>query len=162
MEIFKRHPIYKRYKVSDKGRIFSTISNKFLKYSTTPAGYHVATLWENGECITTHVHKIVAQTFLANPEGKETINHIDAVKTNNNLDNLEWATRQENHKHAVSLGLLRRGNEVFGAKLNESDVVEIRKAVKEGVKHHELARKYGVSRSNIGAIVNRKSWAHID
>lgn len=51
-------------------------------------------------------HRIIAQTFIQNKENKETVNHKDFDKSNNSADNLEWATRSENSKHAFNGGKL--------------------------------------------------------
>lgn len=51
------------------------------------------------------IHRLLGRAFLPNPENKAHINHIDGVKTNNSLDNLEWATEKENSQHAVNTGL---------------------------------------------------------
>lgn len=51
------------------------------------------------------VHKLVALTFIPNPQGKSGINHIDGNKHNNKVENLEWATPSENQQHALRTGL---------------------------------------------------------
>lgn len=51
------------------------------------------------------LHRLLAQTFIPNPENKRTVNHIDGNKLNNSLSNLEWATDSENNKHAYDIGL---------------------------------------------------------
>ena len=58
-----------------------------------------------GETKKRSMHRLLMQTFVPNPENKAHVNHIDGVKSNNALDNLEWATPKENSQHAAAIGL---------------------------------------------------------
>lgn len=69
------------------------------------SGYCVVNLKHNGKQKQMTVHRLVAQAFIPNPDDKPEINHIDGCKGNNCVDNLEWASRSENIKHAFNLGL---------------------------------------------------------
>lgn len=62
-------------------------------------GYLAVGLCKNGRCSKIRVHRLVAKTFIPNPENKRTVNHIDENKLNNIVENLEWATDKENCNH---------------------------------------------------------------
>lgn len=68
-------------------------------------GYLSLSLYKNGHGQNLKVHRIIASAFIDNPELKATVNHIDGDKKNNNVNNLEWASYSENHKHAYRIGL---------------------------------------------------------
>ena len=84
------------YTVSEDGRIYSHISNKFLKPNVTKCGYATVQLFKNKTGKRLLIHRLVAQAFIPNPENKEQVNHKDENKLNNQISNLEWNSRKEN------------------------------------------------------------------
>ena len=112
------------------------------------------------------VHRLVALTFLDNPNNYKYINHIDGNKLNNDVSNLNWCTSSENNAHAYRTGLKRKENYIgeacVFAKLTEEQVKSIRDEYATGTtSYNKLARKYNVVMSNIWSIINRKTWSHV-
>lgn len=112
MEIWKNIKGYEGcYQVSNMGRIKSLsrkvwngktyfwTSERILRPGIDRDGYLLVNLSKNGKAKTEKVHRLVAKTFIPNPENKEAVNHIDEDPSNNKLENLEWATVSENNNH---------------------------------------------------------------
>lgn len=74
---------------------------KVLKFGITTTGYYQVNLYCNGKGTWKRVHRIVAEAFIENLNGKECVNHIDENKLNNNVENLEWVTVRENCLHGT-------------------------------------------------------------
>ena len=96
---------YPNYSITKDGKIINNKTNKILKQTIDYYGYCKVALCNNGINRTVRVHRILAIAYLPNPENKCDVNHIDGNKSNNDLLNLEWATRSENVKHAFRNGL---------------------------------------------------------
>ena len=85
------------YEVSNYGRVRSVYRYKrILKPMISNSGYERVDLFKNKNRKQFSVHRLVALTFIDNPEGKEIVNHKDENKLNNHMDNLEWVTNKEN------------------------------------------------------------------
>lgn len=67
-------------------------------------GYLATNLRKNTKRKAMKVHRAVALAFIPNPDNKEQVNHINLIKDDNRVENLEWATQSENHIHAYENG----------------------------------------------------------
>ena len=104
-EEWKELPFNPNYEVSTLGKIRNKETKHILKEKDNGHGYKIVNLYLNSNCKVCYIHRAVALTFLPNPLNKEEVNHIDGIKSNNKLNNIEWCTRSENNKHAYKIGL---------------------------------------------------------
>ena len=84
------------YGITSCGRVWSYISNKFLEPKNDGHGYLFVTLCKDGECKNIKIHRLVAEAYIPNPEGLETVDHIDNNKRHNYVSNLQWLSRIDN------------------------------------------------------------------
>lgn len=84
------------YAATEDGRIFSYRKNRFLRPRKNKDGYYRVDLCKNGKSKTYLVHRLIAATYLDNPENLLQVNHKDEDKTNNALLNLEWISPKDN------------------------------------------------------------------
>lgn len=152
------------YKVSNKGRVmsFKYSREKVLRNAVTN-GREFVRLLKNGSYHCFHINRLVATTFLPNPENKAQVNHINGIKIDNRVENLEWCTHSENIKHAIENKLIvhEKGENHQRSLLKEKDVISIRQKKVMGAKYIDLSKEYNVSIGCIQGIVERRNWTHI-
>ena len=93
-----------QYLVSNLGRVKSLKDSKnevIMKQSTAVHGYATVSLTK-GKNRTFRVHRLVAQAFISNPENKPHVEHINTIRTDNRVENLRWATADENNKNPIT------------------------------------------------------------
>lgn len=88
------------YQVSDRGRVKNVKRDAILSPAKNNRGYFRVLLCKDGVKTNKFVHRLVALSFVPNPDNKPQVNHIDGCKENNGAINLEWVTQRENMKHA--------------------------------------------------------------
>jgi hypothetical protein len=102
MKTIKNFP---NYVIDENGVITNQLKNKSLKQFVSNGYYKVNLYLDNTNVKSLYVHRIVAENFIPNPENKKEVNHRDGNKLNNEISNLEWATRKENANHSWRYGL---------------------------------------------------------
>jgi hypothetical protein len=141
------------------------IGGRFLNPHVDNVGYFAIALFKDNKQTSCRIHRLVARTYVPNPENKSQINHINGVKTDNRIENLEWCTHQENVTHAWKTGLKKshvgqKGSSNSRALLTEKEVLEIRAKYPQFTLG-KLGEHYHVSLHTIWDIVQRRHWTHI-
>lgn len=128
-------------------------------------GYHSVMLRLPGETKPHRrsVHRLVALAFIPNPLGLSDVAHNDGNPSNNNKENLRWATHQENQMDMRKHGTMQDGEKSNTCKITTQIALDIRTKAQElgrgsGVL---LAKEYGLSTAQISRIVSGRRWAHL-
>lgn len=167
------------YEISNLGRVKSiakfhnkrdgtvqrnTKYGKILKQSNTQ--YAHITLRRNGENFTRLVHRLIAIHFIPNPENKPHINHLNGIKRDNRIENLEWCTTSENVRHAFDTNLIknRKGMGVRGVNhVYSKAVIQCSlsgEKIAEFACIQEAADKNNINRSSVTAVLVGKKSSH--
>lgn len=93
-----------KLRTAGKKRLFYPM--RLLKPTPTKNGYSIVSIWKDGQMKRCHIHRLLAETFIPNPHNKDQVNHINGVKSDNRIENLEWVTQSENTIHAFKTGLM--------------------------------------------------------
>ena len=118
IEIWKDIPDYEGiYLASNTGKIKSIKRNRLLTPHKNRYGYLTLTLFKNNHKNTRSIHRLVASSFLG--KSKLDVNHKDGIKTNNNIENLEFITRADNNRHAHKIGLQNNHCKMLSKKMLE-------------------------------------------
>lgn len=148
------------YSITEDAQIWSNRNKKFLKQWTTDNGYKQVVIagkaWRP--------HRLVAMTYIPNPENKPFVNHLNGVRDDNRTSNLEWCTQSENARHSIDvLGnwVNNRGINSPNASLTDAQVLEMRKLKREGFSYSRLSRIFNTSQPNVVAITKGLTWKHL-
>jgi hypothetical protein len=166
MEIWK--PVVgfeSEYHVSNLGRLMTVKQGsgarygRILKPGYSQKGYVQYTLGKYGGRHSAHL--LVMQAFFGSkPDGME-INHINGIKDDNRLENLEYCTKSQNKLHATKFLNKGRGESHGNSKITDEIVREIRRLGHTGLSHREIAARFNITRTNVSYILKGDAWSHV-
>ena len=142
------------YWITEDGRGWSERSNKYMKGSKDSYGYTVVKIRFGKSPKLMKLHRLVAESYIPNPENKPTVNHKDGDKSNNDVSNLEWATVYENNKHAAENGLFKVPNRMF----SKEDVLDIYSLSNAGYSAKSISVTYNCNDTTICRVLNGKTY----
>jgi hypothetical protein len=150
------------YSIDENGRVLSLRSNKSMKV-TMNRGYLVVSLSKDGTKRQYKHHRLIMDAFRPIENSSDfVVNHINGIKDDNRLENLEWCTVEQNNSHAIDTGLNRGKN-----KLTDEQVFDIKKRIKELQPNtirfisNKICTEYKVSPRTIESIIVNKRWSNI-
>lgn len=162
------------YEVSNMGNVKRVGRNcggtvgHILKNGMRGRTYFTVVLYGKGKPRTTCIHELVAAAFIGDRPAGYQVNHKDLVKTNNQVNNLEYISQKENLQHAFANGAFAnrklraaRGERVHLSKLTGDQIPIIREMIRQHVSLQKIADLMGVTKTAIFLIKTGQTWAHI-
>jgi hypothetical protein len=159
------------YEVSDNGRVkslsrrvrigraFRTVEGRVLRQGVSLRRYWKVELSSGARTTSVHVHRLVAEAFLAGYG--DVVRHLDGDGFHNAATNLAWGSFRDNEADKARHGRVPHGEAHHNAKLTENTVREIRSLHASGISQLQIAASLGIHRGVVGAVVRGRSWAHV-
>jgi ribosome-binding protein aMBF1 (putative translation factor) len=135
------------YYIDEMGIIYNRF-NKVCKIHISKNGYCVVNFCVNYQTKQKYIHRIIAESFIPNPNKYKTVNHINGIKTDNRIENLEWLSLEDNLRHAFNHGL--KNNEHSKLKILDTLTNKEYKGI------NEAAINIGISYSHLSKMLNGK------
>ena len=154
------------HQVSNKGRVRVLPGGKFKNRLVTKIELRTLTLCNNGYVkidrgrgTVNLIHHLVLNQFRGPcPSDKDECRHLNGIRSDNRLENLEWGTQEEQYQDKIRHGTAYRGERHVNSKLTEADIAEIKKRPESS---RQIAAQYGVNHATIRRIRSGKMWKHV-
>ena len=142
--MWKVSDLYPNYEVSDQGEVRNAKTKKLLSLKMKIRGYVYVHLHQDGKSKVVTVHRLIASAFIPNPNNLETVNHINYIKDDNRVENLEWMSYSENsgnkNPHKIIVGKQIEQLDLNGNILAEFDSIS------------QAARELHINRGSINQV----------
>ena len=142
--MWKVSDLYPNYEVSDQGEVRNAKTKKLLSLKKKIRGYVYVHLHQDGKSKVVTVHRLIASAFIPNPNNLETVNHINYIKDDNRVENLEWMSYSENsgnkNPHKIIVGKQIEQLDLNGNILAEFDSIS------------QAAKELQINRGNINQV----------
>ena len=149
----KTIPTFPRYSITIDG-VITNKKGQELKPRLDKKGYWRLMIRDiTGKARHQFIHRLIAITYIPNPMNRPCINHINGIKTDNSINNLEWCTQSENIKHAFKTGL-----KIPHSRLSMADAMKIRELKQQGTSVQKIKEIYGISGKHAYEIIQNKAW----
>ena len=150
------------YATSECGKVFRISTKKEMAQRPHGnSGYFAFRACHNNKPTNVFTHKCVADSWLENPKKLPQVNHINGVKTDNRISNLEWVTPAQNQRHAVSTGLKASGEDLYNSGVSNDVVHLICQELRSGTRVVDIADKFGVKKDAVRNIRNGSCYFNI-
>lgn len=151
--------LFNTWEIYDSGEIKNKKTGKVLKYRLRRDGYVDVKLSYKRYL----VHRLLAIAFLENPNNYAQVNHINGIRNDFRLSNLEWCSQEKNMQHAITTGLFpdRKGSKNGRSTVGESEVYLIKQKLKSNESVSAIAKEIGCTIYVIYSIKRGITWKHV-
>lgn len=150
------------YSICPVGHVRSHRSHRWMRDAIASHGYSNYVISRPGIRLCFLTHRAVYEAHVGPIPAGMDINHINGVKTDNRVENLEVLSRRENMAHAVRIGIFSSKGERHGmAKLTDAAVIDILARRAKGERVKDIAAIHGVRPASVGAVLHGRLWTHV-
>lgn len=153
----KAIPGYPGYEITQSGQVKSLLRDKWLKLKTNVYGYHTVPLRKEGKTRTCFVHRLVALTYIPNPNNYPCVHHLDDCKKNNQVTNLVWCTYSFNNAEDYRLKGEKRATRNQYSGIRARITPEVLRLKAQRLSNVAVGKIVGVSNVTVWWIVKESS-----
>jgi hypothetical protein len=130
IEIWKEITNFSNYEISNYGNIKNKYNQHILNPQLVSSYFTIGIIDDNGNRKSLRIHRLVALMFIPNPHNKYTVNHINHIKTDNHVKNLEWMTQKEQNNHSIKNAKPQNNRQVWRVNKDTNEKLELYKSIK--------------------------------